>query len=55
MPCYTTSPHGLIPLIKRARTLVSCVTVTVILVKFIIVNTEIPMAAKIVDATLVAE
>ena len=37
VPCHTTSPHGLIPPpIKRARTLVSCVVVTVISVKIII-------------------
>ena len=47
MPYYTMSPHGLIPrLIKRARTLISCVAVTVISVKFI--------AAKLVDVKLVA-
>ncbi len=46
----------LIPLpIKRARTLVSCVMVTVISVKVLYVKTVIPVAAKIVDATLVAE
>ena len=34
---YTTSPYGLIPpLIKRARTLVSYVVITVISVKFIV-------------------
>jgi hypothetical protein len=48
VPCHTMSPHGLIPPpIKRARTLVSCVVVTVIWVKFIV-------AGKRVAATLVA-
>ena len=52
--CHTTSPHGLIlPPIKRSRTLVSCVVVTVISVKFT-VNTVISVAAKREDAKLVA-
>jgi hypothetical protein len=52
VPCHTTSPHGLIPPpIKRARTLASCVVVTVISVKFIVIQAA---AAKCVAATFVA-
>jgi hypothetical protein len=51
--CHAMSPHGPIPPpIKRARILVSCVVVTVILVKFIVFYV-ITIAAKRVDAKLV--
>jgi hypothetical protein len=48
VPCHTTSPHGLIPPpIKRVKTLVSCVVVTIISVKIydIKVNTVIQRGA----------
>jgi hypothetical protein len=55
VPCYTTSPHGLIPPpTKRARTLVSSVVVTVISIKIYCINTVIPVVTKLVDAKPVA-
>jgi hypothetical protein len=46
VPCHMTLPHRLIPSpIKRARTLVSCIVVTVISVKFIAIQA---VAAKCV-------
>jgi hypothetical protein len=48
VPYYTTLPHGLIlPLIKRARTLVKCVIVIVILVKIYYIYIVILVDAKL--------
>jgi hypothetical protein len=48
VPCHTTSPRGLIPPpIKRAKTLVSCVAVTVIRVKCTVLWLPICVAATV--------